>query len=161
MPRRRAAHELTRACSDLVLLPPDILITAPDATTGELKPWLIEVNASPSLSANTPKDYQLKLALLHDTIAVVDMEKKLTGQEDQIGGYDLIYRNGFVKFNANCTFTTYLGCHNNRDKQLRRMWKAIKKAKQDQTNQQQQQMQPATSPPNNSEASKASGSQQR
>lgn len=48
----------------------DVLIDA------ELKPWLIEVNASPSLSANTPKDYQMKLALLHDTIAVVDMEKK-------------------------------------------------------------------------------------
>ena len=42
----------------------------------DLKPWLIEVNASPSLSANTPKDYQMKLALLHDTIAIVDMEKK-------------------------------------------------------------------------------------
>lgn len=99
---------------------------------GGIKPWLIEVNASPSLSANTPKDYQMKLALLNDTIAIVDMEKKLTGSEDQIGGYDLIYRNGFVKFNQNCTFTTYLGCHNNRDKQLKRMWKTIKKKKQEQ-----------------------------
>jgi tubulin polyglutamylase TTLL9 len=107
----------------------DILIDA------DLKPWLIEVNASPSLSANTPKDYQMKLALLHDTIAIVDMEKKLTGSEDQVGGYDLIYRNGFVKFNHNCTFTTYLGCHNNRDKQLKRMWKAIKKKKQEQQHQ--------------------------
>ena len=48
----------------------DILITA------NLRPWLIEVNASPSLTANTPADYQMKLALLHDTIAVVDVEKK-------------------------------------------------------------------------------------
>ena len=49
----------------------DVLIDA------ALKPWLIEVNASPSLTANTPKDYAMKLALLHDTMAVVDMEKKL------------------------------------------------------------------------------------
>lgn len=95
----------------------------------DLKPWLIEVNASPSLTANTAKDYQMKLALLHDTITVVDIEKKLIGNEDQIGGFDLIYRNGFVKFNQNCTFTTYLGCHNNRAKQLRKMWKVIKKNK--------------------------------
>ena len=51
----------------------DVLIDA------ALKPWLIEVNASPSLTANTPKDYAMKLALLHDTMAVVDMEKKLGG----------------------------------------------------------------------------------
>ena len=49
-----------------------------------------------------------------------------------MGGFDLIYRNGFVKFNSNCTLTTYLGCHNNRDKQLRRMWKTIRKKKAEQ-----------------------------
>ena len=48
----------------------DVLLDA------DLKPWLIEVNASPSLTANTPKDYQMKLALLQDTITIVDMEKK-------------------------------------------------------------------------------------
>jgi tubulin polyglutamylase TTLL9 len=48
----------------------DVLVDA------DLKPWLIEVNASPSLTANTPADYAMKLALLHDTMAVVDMERR-------------------------------------------------------------------------------------
>lgn len=104
----------------------DVLIDA------QLKPWLIEVNASPSLTANTPKDYLLKLALLHDTMTVIDMEKRLLGNEEQIGGFDLIYRGGFVKFNTNCTFTATLGFHNNRQKQLKRMWKNIRRKKMEQ-----------------------------
>ena len=53
-----------------------MLPCAPVLIDSDLKPWLIEVNASPSLTANTPADYQMKLALLHDTIAIVDMERK-------------------------------------------------------------------------------------
>ncbi len=41
-----------------------------------LKPWLIEVNASPSLTANTPKDYAMKYQMLTDTITIVDVEQK-------------------------------------------------------------------------------------
>jgi hypothetical protein len=47
----------------------------------------------------------------------------------QVGGYDLIYRTGFVKFDHNCTVTSYLGCHNNRQRQLKRLAKQIKKRK--------------------------------
>ena len=47
----------------------------------DMKPWLIEVNSSPSMSANTPSDYQTKLALLEDTFTILDMEKVLTGSE--------------------------------------------------------------------------------
>ena len=32
-----------------------------------LKPWLIEVNASPSLSSTTPMDRQLKMGVLEET----------------------------------------------------------------------------------------------
>ena len=35
-----------------------------------LKPWLIEVNASPSLSATTEADRTLKNRVIHDTLAV-------------------------------------------------------------------------------------------
>ena len=48
----------------------DILIDA------NLKPWLIEVNACPSLTANTAEDYALKMRLLHDTITLADVEQK-------------------------------------------------------------------------------------
>jgi tubulin polyglutamylase TTLL9 len=37
-----------------------------------LKPWLIEINASPSMTANTPADYEGKVALLEDTFAILD-----------------------------------------------------------------------------------------
>lgn len=62
-----------------------------------LKPWLIEINASPSMTANTPTDYDTKVGLLEDTFALLDIEKILTGTEDQIGGYDLICRGNPVK----------------------------------------------------------------
>jgi len=47
-----------------------------------LKPWLIEINASPSMTANTPTDYDTKVGLLEDTYAVLDIEKILTGSEE-------------------------------------------------------------------------------
>lgn len=62
-----------------------------------LKPWLIEINASPSMTANTPTDYDTKCGLLEDTYAVLDIEKILTGSEEQVGGYDLICKGNPVK----------------------------------------------------------------
>ena len=36
--------------------------------------WLIEVNASPSLTASSQEDYEMKCQVLEDTLHVVDME---------------------------------------------------------------------------------------
>lgn len=36
--------------------------------------WLLEVNASPSLTASSLEDYELKTRLLEDTLNIVDME---------------------------------------------------------------------------------------
>jgi len=47
----------------------DILLDA------SLKPWLLEVNASPSMTGNTANDIELKMALLDDTFTVIDLEK--------------------------------------------------------------------------------------
>lgn len=44
----------------------DVLIDA------DLRPWLIEVNASPSLARENSVDHQIKNALIRDTIALVD-----------------------------------------------------------------------------------------
>ena len=62
-----------------------------------LKPWLIEINASPSMTASTPSDYDTKLGLLEDTFAVLDIEKILSGSEEQVGGYDLICKGNPIK----------------------------------------------------------------
>ncbi|CAM6016416.1 unnamed protein product [Sphagnum balticum] len=45
-----------------------------------LKPWLLEVNASPSLGADTPTDHELKYGMLDDVITLVDMEHRLPAQ---------------------------------------------------------------------------------
>ena len=86
----------------------------------KLKPWLIEVNASPSLSADTAQDHALKVGMLQDMIDILDLEKKLTGSETQVGGFDLVYQNGPIKKDRPTAVPTFLGCHNDRKKAHRR-----------------------------------------
>ena len=40
----------------------------------KLKPWLVEVNGSPSMTGSTPTDVKLKMGLLDDTLTVVNIE---------------------------------------------------------------------------------------
>ncbi|KAM9817715.1 putative tubulin polyglutamylase TTLL9 [Neosynchiropus ocellatus] len=92
-----------------------------------LKPWLLEVNASPSMIPSSPQDYLLKFGLLEDTLNVIDMEGRLSGKEKRVGGFDLILDDGLV-FREDETAETmcksvfgansHLGCINNREKQL-------------------------------------------
>eukprot|EP00074_Homo_sapiens_P061485 XP_006723786.1 probable tubulin polyglutamylase TTLL9 isoform X19 [Homo sapiens] len=49
----------------------------------DLKPWLLEVNASPSLTASSQEDYELKTCLLEDTLHVVDMEARLRQRSEE------------------------------------------------------------------------------
>uniref|UniRef100_A0A3Q3KPF8 Tubulin--tyrosine ligase-like protein 9 n=1 Tax=Monopterus albus TaxID=43700 RepID=A0A3Q3KPF8_MONAL len=83
-----------------------------------LKPWLIEVNASPSHTPSSQEDYEMKYRLLEDTLNVVDMEGRLTGKEKRVGGYDLMWNDGPVyredvnleTFGSSCfTANTHLG----------------------------------------------------
>lgn len=62
----------------------------------DLNPWLIEVNASPSVTADTPVDYDLKCGMLDDVMNIVDMERQRGGQEISIGGFDKIWDDGPV-----------------------------------------------------------------
>jgi len=89
-----------------------------------LKPWLIEVNASPSISADTINDYELKFGLLHDVYTVLEYETKLGGAvEPTIGGFDLIYNNGPVQRedDRNVMYTSRMGNFVDRDRQLRNL----------------------------------------
>ncbi|CAI5451319.1 unnamed protein product [Caenorhabditis angaria] len=58
-----------------------------------LKPWLLEVNASPSLTASSQEDFELKYRVLNHMLDVLDIEKKLLGNETEIGGFDILIRN--------------------------------------------------------------------
>jgi tubulin polyglutamylase TTLL9 len=88
------------------------------------KPWLLEVNASPSLTANTVDDYNMKFGMLDDCLSIIDIEKYLSGNEVQIGGFDLLYRDGY-RYGppAGSEVHSYLGCMNNRMPQLKRLAK--------------------------------------
>ena len=97
-----------------------------------LKPWIIEVNASPSLTASSPTDYELKFGLLEDMLHIVDIEGRLSGGEKRVGGFDLIWNDGPVasdKLSLHCgqplTYSTnsFIGCHNDRKEHLKQLFK--------------------------------------
>ncbi|XP_055291165.1 probable tubulin polyglutamylase TTLL9 isoform X4 [Moschus berezovskii] len=100
----------------------------------DLKPWLLEVNASPSLTASSQEDYELKTCLLEDTLHIVDMEARLTGREKRVGGFDLMWNDGPVSREegapdlsgmGNFVTNTHLGCVNDRKKQLRQLFLSL------------------------------------
>lgn len=98
----------------------------------DLKPWLIEVNASPSLTASSKLDFDLKFGLLQDMLYIVDMEGERTGSEKRVGGFDLIWNDGPVasdELSLHCgqpvtySSNSFLGCYNDREQQLEQMTK--------------------------------------
>uniref|UniRef100_T1J250 Tubulin--tyrosine ligase-like protein 9 n=1 Tax=Strigamia maritima TaxID=126957 RepID=T1J250_STRMM len=68
----------------------------------QMKPWLIEVNASPALTASNQEDYSLKFSMLNDVMEVIDFGSKLVGNEKRVGGFDLIWNDGPVYFSTYC-----------------------------------------------------------
>ncbi|XP_058989588.1 probable tubulin polyglutamylase TTLL9 isoform X3 [Mustela lutreola] len=100
--------------------------------------WLLEVNASPSLTASSQEDYELKTCLLEDTLHVVDMEARLTGREKRVGGFDLMWNDGPVSREegppdlsgmGNFVANTHLGCVNDRNNQLRQLFRSLQNQK--------------------------------
>lgn len=79
-----------------------------------LKPWLIEVNASPSLTAETQWDFDLKHNMLNDAFDILDLEKKNKDKSairQKVGGFDLVYNDGPVRHEKSSEYTSFLGCH--------------------------------------------------
>ena len=76
------------------------------------KVYVIEVNASPSMSGSTEEDSTLKEELLSSAFDVVDLEGRLHGDEVRVGGFDLVHKGGPVptKEGGTGTYGTMLGC---------------------------------------------------
>jgi len=91
-----------------------------------LKPWLIEVNAYPSMTGNTDDDKKRKCEILHDVFGIIDCEKRVNGAftPARFGGFDLIYSEGEV------AETSKLGMETNTAKILRRLAVWVQKRQQ-------------------------------
>ena len=83
------------------------------------------------LSATTSSDYQLKCGMLNDMLDILDLENKSvvgqsslwlraitidsllfcrqTGGGDQVGGFDLVYRDGLIRKPTVSQYTSFLG----------------------------------------------------
>ena len=120
------------------------------------KPWLIEVNASPSLSANTPADEQLKIDMLHDLFHTLEAERwtqqynkhralytatpttsraaAATSKEggvcwERVGGFDLLFDEigGGLRLDECGRALCGLGLWNDRVGELHALWRRMAK----------------------------------
>ena len=66
------------------------------------------------MSANTPEDATLKIGLVDDVMTIINSEGVLKGDEQVIGGFDLIYKGKPVTLPQSSMYTTMLGCRLNR-----------------------------------------------
>jgi tubulin polyglutamylase TTLL9 len=48
------------------------------------------------MTANTQFDFDLKCGLFDDVLTIVDVERVVNNIEEQVGDFDLIYKNGPV-----------------------------------------------------------------
>jgi tubulin polyglutamylase TTLL9 len=125
----QSAHQLVvqdRHCFEIYGF--DVIIDS------HVRPWLLEVNASPAFTPSNEEDYRLKCAIIDDTVHVLDLENRLTGYEKRVGGYDLFWNDGPVYANpGDCghscgidngpKLNSFLGCLNDRVLQLRQIFR--------------------------------------
>lgn len=75
----------------------------------------------------------MKFGLLSDMLTIVDLENQLTGEELQVGGFDLIYRDVDITPPPQSVYTTYLGCETNRERNLKKLRRTAQQKQEAQT----------------------------
>jgi tubulin polyglutamylase TTLL9 len=96
----------------------------------DLKPWLIEINGGPSMTANTDFDCKLKCGLIDDVLTIIDIEGILEGNEMTVGGFDLIIDKGIkIVQEKHYQYTSTLGARNQRLEVLRHLVRKFLKRK--------------------------------
>ena len=73
------------------------------------------------MTANTPEDSKLKQGLIDDTMTVINVEGVLKGDEEVIGGFDLIHKGKEVTLPEASQYTSMLGCKLNRMENMRKL----------------------------------------
>ena len=63
----------------------------------------------------------MKVGLIDDTMTVVNMEGILKGDEEVIGGFDMIYKGKDIISATTSIYSTMLGCTNNREDNLKKL----------------------------------------
>jgi tubulin polyglutamylase TTLL9 len=79
----------------------------------DLKPWLIEINGGPSMTANTDFDCRLKCGLIDDVLSIIDIEGMMLEGCETVGGFDIIISKGkkVVQIKQS-QYTSFLGAKN-------------------------------------------------
>lgn len=78
----------------------------------KLKPWLLEVNHTPSFSADSPLDYAIKSNLILDTLNLINPLKKndIKKNEEEIIKYENQHLGGYFRiFPINNMVNLFIG----------------------------------------------------
>ena len=73
------------------------------------------------MTANTPQDSQLKIGIVDDVITIINSQGVLKGDEEVIGGFDLIFKNTEITLPNSSTYSTMLGCKPNRLENMKKL----------------------------------------
>lgn len=73
------------------------------------------------MTANTPEDAALKVGVIDDVMTIINVEGVLKGDEQVIGGFDLIYKNKEITLPEASIYTSMLGCRVNRLENMRKL----------------------------------------
>eukprot|EP00903_Cladosiphon_okamuranus_P005924 g5855.t1 len=78
-----------------------------------LRPWLLEVNASPSLGASNREDLRLKKQMVGDALDIVDVEGRVpvgSPIREHVGGFDLAFHKGYAEVQPQaCGYSSLFG----------------------------------------------------